>query len=192
MRNPLELWSEYKQALTQQLEGAYPDALRNAWQSHDAQKNFYLRHLLPRMASQMQCRVGKHNVFSVDAELHRTTEQGYQVPIVFLDVVPDAFQSDDSIGKMCSLAAPIKVLITSARWSDDLWPQQGTERDALLRMWDDHLRAHVNVWPQMGIVAVLIGEWTHELRFSALAWDQLIGDFIEDKLVFSRVESTYN
>lgn len=191
MRNPLPLWSDFKKALVQQLEEAFSDALRTAWNGPDEQRHFYLNHLLPRIASQLNCRLRKDSIFQVDAELYRTTEQGYQVPITFLDIATDAFQTDDHIGKLCSLAAPIKVLVTHARWSDDLWTQNN-ERETLLRMWNAHLHDHVGVWPQMGIVAVLIAEWNQELRLSALAWDQLIGDFIEDKRLFSRTEGALN
>jgi hypothetical protein len=186
MKNPLHLWTECKQAFMQQLENVPQEQLQKIWDLNEERAAALNQFLLPGTAHQLNCYLVQDIAYPVGFAFFRQTEGGYHVPLIFFENDPEPTHVDAALGTLCSLGAPIKIILTHARWSSDLWASDGGQRERFFSDWDRHIREHVGTWPQMGIVTILVAEWADEFRITSLAWDQLLGDFIEDKMLFSR------
>jgi hypothetical protein len=77
------------------------------------------------------------------------------------------------VRKLVNLAAPLRVLITVAQWDEEstVWGGRGgAYRSILLPRWEQVIRQHQIVWPRVGVVGILVGEWRPDKRFRFYAY----------------------
>jgi len=162
-------WKKFRDSLKGNLEAANQAALKNAWNSQPERTEFYTRKLLPKVAEDLglYCTT---ELFKVDFALCAKSTSGHMVPLIFIESENDACSATHEMWKLCSLSAPLKVLISCIEWCEDpgYWPPFGIkgEKSRLLLDWKSIIKAHNEVWPQPCVYGIVIGELKENtLRF---------------------------
>jgi hypothetical protein len=90
----------------------------------------------------------------------RPIDGGQRTPIVLVESENVPSGADHEVRKLCSLSAPLRVLITVAQWEDEAprWKSKG-QRTVLSQHWHAIREAYAASWPDAGIVGVVVGEW---------------------------------
>ncbi|MCL2525401.1 MAG: hypothetical protein FWF20_11915 [Betaproteobacteria bacterium] len=162
----VEYWKQFKDNFQSELEATLPDTFNQAWKSSDSRTTFYREYLLPKVAVRMNLK-RCNELFKVDYAFCKSDSFGNQVPLVFIESENNAFSATHEVRKLCSLAAPLKVLITCVEWSDEPgeWPNGG-HRTNLMKNWANIISGHSQIWPQPCVYGVIVAErWKKRLRY---------------------------
>ena len=95
------------------------------------------------------------------------------VPLIFVESENEVEKTGHEVQKLCSMSAPLRVLITVAQWDDapGFWNRGGI-RPLMVERWNRIVVAQNNVWPNPGIIGYIVGERGRDdmLRFYTFAY----------------------
>jgi|WetSurMetagenome_2_1015567.scaffolds.fasta_scaffold134014_1 hypothetical protein len=164
-------WQQFIELFAFHIKRASKTQLNAAWSSQTARTQFYTKNILPNVAAQMGLTT-RTELFTVDLAMCAKASTGHDVPLIFIESENIAFSADHEVWKLCCLAAPLKILITCVEWSEtpNFWPSGGAKTE-LLQRWLNIVRSHGEVWPQPGLLGIIVAEWgpDDKLRFYAIA-----------------------
>lgn len=166
----LTIWQSFKDALAGELPGASAE-LMAAWSNRSARTSFYTSHLFERVAARLKLQVEAER-FKIDCALVRPVDPPpLRVPVVLLESENDVWTAIDEIEKLCRLAAPLRVLLTVAEWSQ-AWPHGG-HAQRLMTTWIRPIEACGRSYPQDGCLAIVVGELPSDgdLRFHTVLFN---------------------
>jgi hypothetical protein len=166
-RSAFRLWSEFQRLIVAHLRAVDHQEFATAWSSSTQRTDWYAQRLLPVVAEAMGLRF-LPELLLVDYALCTTTPGGSVVPLIFVESENDPNSAVDEVRKLCALAAPVRVLISVARWdtTSGVW-QDGVQSLDRLREWRLACDDYASVYgPLLGIVAAMIGEWRDDNTFS--------------------------
>jgi hypothetical protein len=107
-------------------------------------------------------------------------------PVVFVESEEQATCADQEVKTLCSLAAPLKVLITVGEW-EDVTPRwrNGGHRSTLVTRWRAIRSAYHEAWRDPGVFGVLVGESDPDgiLRFHAFELDGGTASPVRDRVL---------
>lgn len=95
------------------------------------------------------------------------------VPLIFAEVENAHTTASHEIRCLCSLAAPLKVLVLSCDWQD-------TEKARFLPQWREIIKTHHAVISMDCLYAVIVGEWGDALLQYSFTLLDTRGEVIED------------
>lgn len=188
MRDATELWSEFVKAFAGELQSTQEaDATVLAWHwlSQTARTTLYADRILKQVAIRLGMVLVPER-FKVDFAMG--VKQGETlVPLVFVESENQAKGAEWEINKLCSLRAPLRVLICCTEWLETpgYWPRGG-RRTELVKCWSEIIQAHNRHLPDHGKIGLIVGEsGKGGLRFYANAWDDNGQMPEEDDVIFS-------
>lgn len=161
-----KLWDNFQTLLKEELEITSIEILDNAWQSSGSRTKFYFDDLLPKVAEKMQLTFMKEELFRVDAIFYKKTDNGYNVPKIFIESENNAETADLEIRKLCSLNAPLKVLMLCLEWTESIKEQLTTDH------WNFIIRAFANEQQLIGHFGIIVAEKTDKFRFFSFAYNE--------------------
>jgi hypothetical protein len=149
------LWGRFQAVFKTRILATTLESFVVAWSTNTERTRFCERDLMSRVASALGLIHGKEE-FTVDYVMSRTSVQGISVPQVFVES-ENAFNSaSHEISKLCSLNAPLRVLITAR----DGWVEVRAESKGhgKLREWQSVVRAHAEQNENYtGVLGVIVG-----------------------------------
>jgi len=154
--NPSERWSSFAVAFIEQIRASSDQALAFAWSTHEDRTRFYREDLLERVAGSLQLTL-KREILLVDYALCET-ENGLDVPVIFIESENAIYSADQEIGKLASLSSPLRVLLSVGEWDRGVWSHAGLVETCLPR-WRHIVATYERVSPRSGLIVALIGEW---------------------------------
>lgn len=167
---PLTLfWKQFRKFFIAALEECSNDEFQTAWNSVANRTDFYKSRLIPSVARNLEL-VQRHELFKVDIALCKKSTQGHDVPMAFIESENFADSAHHEMWKLCSLASPLKVLITCAEWGEH-W--KNSKKTDLLARWQPIIKSHNEVWPHPSVYGIVVGE-LHEnsIRFYSCVYGQ--------------------
>lgn len=191
--DPGELWKNFRESFAcalQKVHRADPSALERHWASQTARTLLYTGKVLNHVATRLDMKCVPER-FKVDYAIG-LEEGGTLVPLIFIESENQANGADWEVMKLCSLRAPLRVLICCTEWSEEpgYWPGGG-RRLAMVKRWSRIIQAHNRHLPDHGKIALLVGEWNkRNLRFYANAWDARGQMSDVDEIIFSQSMDT--
>jgi hypothetical protein len=167
MTQPIQLWDTFRDVFVAALEESKTEDFQNAWRSATNRTHFYKNKLFSRIASQLGLKQ-RDELFKVDIALCKQSEHGHDVPIAFIESENSAKSASHEMWKLCSLASPLKILITCTEWGDH-W--QNNKRTTLLSEWKKRIQSHNEIWPHSCVFGIIVGELHGGvIRFYACAY----------------------
>lgn len=188
IRNPSDLWNGFVRAFADELQRtqeADATVLTRHWLSQTARTTLYTDRILKQVAIRLGMDIVPER-FKVDFAMG-LKQGGTLVPLVFVESENQAKGADWEISKLCSLRAPLRVLICCTEWSEapGYWPRGG-RRAELVSWWSEIIQAHNRHLPEHGKIGLIVGEsGKGGLRFYANAWDDNGQMLEEDEVIFS-------
>jgi hypothetical protein len=183
-----DLWDRFLKAFQSELNMCKQTRFEDAWKSKTDRTYFYITDILPAVSKGLGL-TPVFELFKVDAALAIVGPKGTKVPQIWVESENDAFNSSHEIRKLCSLCAPLKVLITCSEWDESpgVWTHGGS-RTKLLNEWKAIITDHASVWSQPTLIGVIVGEWTNQkrIRFYSLTFTQN-GDVMNEHVFFEKV-----
>ena len=169
------LWHRFRDGFVAGLQTSDAAEVLDAWASQTARTAWYRRSVLQRLADELDLDL-RAEFLRVDFSMW--TREPDAVPVVFIESENLASTATDEVRKLCSVSAPLKVLLTCVEWGEH-WPGGG-KRNELVARWQALARAHHRVWPQEHVLGICVAE-IHDstLRVYTLALDGR-GDVIEE------------
>lgn len=189
MKNNFEnLWSEFKSEFVNQIKLSDVATLENAWKGRPHRTNFYTKDLLPRVAKKMNLNISKE-LFKVDMVFSKTSSYT-EVPLVFIESENDIKYAEHEVSKLCSLSAPLKILIICTDWNPDICNEYGKKgiRDEYTEHWDAIIKSYLEFWKLTGIIGLVVAEWYDHLCLYAKAWDETGELFDNESKIFESVD----
>ncbi len=187
MTDPKQLWNSFVSEFKKHLHAASEADLKKAWSKHADRTHFY-REILHKVSGGLGFGI-KSEEFKVDFVMW-TKGSEEPVPLVFIESENFAATASHEIRKLSCLTTPLRVLITVVQWDEtpSIWAGRGL-RSKLLAEWEAIIRRYNFVWPRVGLLGLIIGEWRPDntLRFYANAFrasGALLKD--SDERIFSR------
>jgi hypothetical protein len=170
MIDPEHLWHSFVIEFKKHLDAASESDLKNAWSTHTNRTRFY-RKILSNVSQGLGFEIGPEE-FTVDFVMWTSgTEE--RVPLMFIESENSVTTAIHEIRKLACLTAPLRVLITVVEWDEipGVW-KGGGMRSKLLSEWEAIIRRHNFVWPRVGLLGLIVGEWRPDdtLRFYANAF----------------------
>lgn len=186
----VEYWKKYKDNFRSELEATPPEAFSQAWENSGSRTKFYVDGLLPKIAERMNLVLCKE-LFKVDYAFCKNDSYGNRVPLIFIESENNAFSATHEVRKLCSLAAPLKILITCVEWSDTPgeWPNGG-HRASLMKDWTSIVSSHSQIWPQPSVYGVIVAErWKNRFRYYSQGFSSSGVPVDTHDVLFERTES---
>lgn len=169
----LSFWREFLSAFAKGLSATSGEEFLKAWESSGNRTALYEGALLKNVSETMGLTFKKEE-FKVDYTFCAIDDNGYDVPMVFVESENIATSAHHELRKLCCLHAPLKVLIVCAEWSDEpnAWKHGGYKNQAL-KQWATQILAHNKAWPSPSTTGVIVAEWNASLKYYATAFDHL-------------------
>jgi hypothetical protein len=151
-------WNYFRDELKARLEAVENSCLIKAWKTEGERTAFYTSLILPQIANKFGLEI-KTELFKVDCALCARSTSGHLIPLIFVESENKAWSASHEMHKLCSLSAPLKVLISCVEWCEEpgYW-RSGGARTKLLEEWKAIIRAHNEVWPSPCFYGIIIGE----------------------------------
>lgn len=162
------LWPRFRDAFVASVLYADQQKLASAWVSQAARTAFHREVTLPAIANELGLAV-MPELFKLDFVMAAESPLKMRVPVIFVESENNPMLATQEVCKLAVLAAPLRVLITTAEWSDR-WPSGG-QKGTLLPRWQAILRAHSEMNGNSGWFGLVVGEMTLDdhIRFYTLA-----------------------
>ncbi|RYE50178.1 MAG: hypothetical protein EOP48_20240 [Sphingobacteriales bacterium] len=167
------LWIAFKMALKEAIQETDKTEFEKAWTSRFERTCLYFDSLLPSVARKLGLGLDKELVFRVDATFYKKGGQTTKVPVIFLESENEVRTSDHEIFKLCSLNAPLKVLMICNDWNE------ASKKIISEGYWDYIIEDFHDESILTGYFAVIIAEWNEDLKFYTYVYDKS-GKVIED------------
>jgi hypothetical protein len=143
--------------------GTSPEDVHAAWHNLTARTQF-IAAALAEVAGPLGLTV-EREFMAVD---HVCLGGEANVPIIAIESENRHDTVTRELAKLTAFAAPLRLLITVAEWSDGFGGSSGGVPAArLLADWRNQVQQRLKAWPRKGIVAAIVGEWGRDdqLRF---------------------------
>lgn len=147
---PLQIWQQFKGAFQKALDEAGPQKLTQAWQHVRNKTAFYEQLLMPAIAKHLRL---EFQIERLRCDYTFLSIDG--VPLVAVEAENCHGTASKEIDSLCSLAAPVKVLVLSCSWED-------TEEQKFRPKWIEVIKAHHSLVSVDCIYAIIVGEWQEE------------------------------
>jgi hypothetical protein len=162
----IALWQDFLRRFADVLDGVQAQHLRQVWNQPQQWGAFYAGWVFPQVACRWHPPLAHQVEFlNIDHVLLRNS-QNHQVPWVFIESENNAHSAHEEVRKLCAVSAPLRVLVTRSPWWDDtpnFWPRGAlSEAGQLLPHWAAIPTAHNHVWPNPGLLALLVAEQCSE------------------------------
>lgn len=145
--DPLELWQSFRTVFFKLFKQIDPAALREAWQSSETRTQMY-RKFIKAVADELQLQL-EPEFLSVDFVLK---SREHDVPYIAIESENNIWTADQEIKKLCSVAAPLRVLITVAYWNSTLGRQsRPSEKDTYLPIWNKEICKRISSLEPSGL-----------------------------------------
>ena len=180
--NSEQLWAVFKKMLTETLNETPIEIVGDAWNSNPERTKFYFDFLLPKIANKMKFNYEKEKVFRVDAVFYIKAENGYQVPIVFIESENNADDTETEIYKLCCLNAPLKVIFICQEWTEK------RKKEITEEYWDYIIDAFVKENLLVGYLGVIVAEWMDDLKFYSFAYNEN-GKMVEEQTIIANINA---
>lgn len=142
-----QLWTDFKNAFIKAADEAGKSKLSEAWRDPEPKTIFYKTNMMPRIAEHLAMR---HKVERLRRD-HTFLDENC-VPKVIIECENKHGEAWREMESLCSLAAPLKVLVLSCDWED-------TERAIFLPNWIKIIKKHHAVISLDCLYAIIVGEW---------------------------------
>lgn len=145
--DPLQLATHFNNAFCKTLAANERDPLLKMWQSTAEKTWFYEKTLMPAVA--------KHLGLELHIERFRCDFMFLdenEVPLVAVESENAHPTAGHEVNCLCSLAAPLKVLLLSCEW-------QASEKAKYLPEWTDIIRRHHAVVSADCRYLIVVGQW---------------------------------
>ncbi|MBI4645596.1 MAG: hypothetical protein HY738_03120 [Bacteroidia bacterium] len=185
MKNNFEnLWSEFKNELVNQVKLTNAATLEKAWKSMKSRTNFYTKDLFQRVAANLKLKISTE-LFKVDMVLSKTSSYT-DVPLIFIESENSILSAEHEVLKLCSLSAPLKVLIICTDWDPDICAEDGkkSNRDEYTEHWESIIKSYTEFWKLTGVTGLIVAEWYDHLVLYAKAWNETGELFDKDHKIF--------
>jgi hypothetical protein len=150
------IWGNFRNILEEKLKAANEADQKIAWCSPTERTKFYAEKLLPELEKALNFSL-EYEFLNVDYAL---CDQSTRVPLIFIESENFAESAAEEMRKLCSLSAPLKVLICVTEWCEEpgYWPPLVGQKSKLLEEWKKIIKAHYEIWPQACLYGIVIGE----------------------------------
>jgi hypothetical protein len=142
-----ELWSNFKDAFVKSLDVIGKSRLEEAWADVRVKTIFYKKDLMPEIARHL----GMNHKTERLRRDHSFLDANH-VPMIVVECENQHGTAWQEVESLCSLAAPLKVLVLSCEW-------QASEQKVYLPIWTDIIRKHHAVISLRCLYAIVVGEW---------------------------------
>lgn len=170
--DPHQLATTFKDAFCKALESNERNDLLKMWQSVTDKTWFYEKTLMPTVAQQLGWEL---HIEKFRCDFMFLDERA--VPLVAVESENAHETAGHEVNCLCSLAAPLKVLLLSCDW-------QGSEKAKYLPKWAEIIRTHHSVVSLDCLYLIVVGEWDEpkdarlEYSFTLLdtegtVWDEI-------------------
>lgn len=166
--DPLVLWTDFRDAFTARMRATTDTELLQAWTTCGERTSLYAKTILRQVADDLTAKGVKDFKLEFEKELLRvdyalciTGTKQTQVPLVFVESENDARGARQEVGKLCALAAPVRVLITCCEWDDSpgVWEEGKSRQKEYLRTWRETCADYEGVYGSLhGVVALIVAE----------------------------------
>ena len=130
---PQALWQIFVEHLQHSFRAFPPESFRKAWQSHADRTDFY-RFMMREVARRMKLELIPE-FRKIDFAMAKRRHEAL-VPVIFVECENITTTAYKEVDKLCWLAAPLRVLMTSVEWDPSLglW-DNGGKRQQLITCW---------------------------------------------------------
>jgi len=175
MRDFKTLWSDFKKEFVNQIKLQSEKGLTEAWFNRTNRTNFYVKEIFPLVAKNMDLVLTKE-LFKVDAAMAMKSQpDNWEIPIIFIESENVISSALEEVDKLCSLSAPVRVLIT-------IGDKKDPDTKAKIDEWASLIKAYSKIWSNKGIIGIIIADY--QLNFISMAWGEN-GEQIEEEHIYS-------
>src|SRR6202035_5237607 len=161
--------------------------LHDGWKSLQ-RTQLYAERIVPAIAATMGLLRIPGEPLRVD---HVLSDQS-GVPIIFIESENAWDTAHQELQKLCWVAAPLRVVFTVCQWDDTpgIWTSGG-RKAACREKWQSILRGQSRVWPNPGLIAVIIAEacqvgQRERVRYYGLCFSGNNGECQEEGVIVER------
>lgn len=147
MISPHATWNDFRKAFCDTLDTIDRTHLLEAWENGANKTAFYEHKFMSIVAERLGCSLAieylraDYTFFTAD-----------HIPLVFAEAENAHGSAGHEIKNLCSVAAPLKVLILSCSWQD-------SERDRFLPEWVNVIRMRHQAILMDCCYGIIVGEW---------------------------------
>lgn len=165
------LWHNFKKEFVAQIKQQKDEGLEAAWTGPANRTQFYVEKIFPNVAKKLGL-ILTTELFKVDAALAiKQQPTNWEIPVIFVESENNIDTAEQEIDKLCSLSAPVRVLITVGDMED-------SETKEWIDEWASLIKTYSKIWPNRGILGIIIADY--RLNFYSMAWGEN-GEKIEEK-----------
>lgn len=185
-KSPQALWAAFQSSFRSAVESIEVTRLAEIWATQKTRTAHYADEILKSVAKDLDLHF-RREYLRVDYSMWDRHSSREETPVIFIESENIATSAEDEVKILCSVAAPLKVLITVAQWEDVIprWPTGG-QRSNLMTRWRSIRSAYQSTWSDPGVFGVLVGESDNDgvLRFHAFELDTGSGAPTQDRVLF--------
>jgi hypothetical protein len=182
--SPQALWTAFQKSFCAAILSLEGSRLTEIWATQYSRTIFSADELLKGVAKDLDLDFKREHSRVAYSMWDRS--DGEPTPVVFVESEEQATCADQEVKTLCSLAAPLKVLITVGEWEDVIprW-RNGGHRSTLVTRWRGIRSAYHKAWRDPGVFGVLVGESDPDgiLRFHAFELDAGTASPVRDRVL---------
>jgi len=149
------LWDQFREAFDSALREVNPERFSKDW--HVAsQRTQLFKECVSRVSEQLNLKFVTE-FLSIDFVL---ADKDSGVPVIAIESENDPFTVSNEISKLCSVAAPLRILLTVAYWDPQIggWPDRPNGEQLFLEKWETDIRKRLSTWRHPGLFGLIVGE----------------------------------
>jgi hypothetical protein len=183
--SPQALWTAFQESFCAAILSLEGIRLAEIWAAQYSRTIFSADELLKSVAKDLDLDF-KREHSRVAYSMWDCRSDSEPTPVIFIESEEQATCADQEVKTLCSLAAPLKVLITVGEWEDAMprW-RNGGLRSTLVTRWRSIRSAYHTAWRDPGVFGVLVGESDPDglLRFHAFELDAGTDSTVADRVL---------
>jgi hypothetical protein len=173
------LWASFKKAFVDTTNEIKIEDFAKAWSTSGDRTMFYFNSLLQTIAKKLDLTFERELIYRIDGVFSNVGSQNTKVPIIYLESENDITTSDREVYKLCTLNAPLKILMVCNQWNES------SKKLIKEYYWDYIIEDFAEQIGLKGVFAVIIGEWNETLRIYTHVFNEK-GEVIEDSLLLEK------
>ena len=159
-----KLWLDFKSEFVNQIKLQSDKGLIETWLNRTSRTTFYKK-IYPYIAEKLDLKYFPKEFLKVDATMYRKDKiTNWEIPVIFIESENDFETAEEEVYKLCSLSAPIRVLITI---SDEI---NNEKLIGWVKNWSSYIETCSEVWPNKGILGIIITD--NKFNFYSMAWNE--------------------
>lgn len=147
MKKPQEIWNAFRVAFEQSLDEVAVAGLQEIWGDIKTKTTFYYNDFMPRLEKKLSL-----HLICERLRCDFTFQNENGVPLIVAETENYHTTATHELDVLCSLAAPVKVLILSCDWKN-------SQRDIWLPKWSKCIREHHSLVSVECLYIIIVGEW---------------------------------